>query len=263
MQFGFPTLIETHSLEKAAMLCSELGLHFIELNMNLPQYQVHTIGAAEFKDIAAKYGIYYTIHLDENLNPCDFNDLVAEAYTQTMLKVIDLAKVLGVNILNMHLNEGVHFTLPEKIVFLYEEYSKQYIEKLTAFRDRCSDAVGSSNLKLCVENTGGYECAPFLLRSLDVLLESPVFALTFDIGHNAAVNGSDEGVILSHKGKLMHMHVHDAVGKRHHLSLGSGELDIERYLALAKEHDCRAVLEVKSVDGLRASAVWLKERGFL
>lgn len=34
---GMPTLIETSSLEECVKLCAELGLDFIELNMNMPQ----------------------------------------------------------------------------------------------------------------------------------------------------------------------------------------------------------------------------------
>ena len=36
-----------------------------------------------------------------------------------------------------------------------------------------------------------------------------------------------------------------------------------KYLDLAAGHDCRVVLEVKTVDGLRQSVSWLKERVWL
>jgi hypothetical protein len=35
MQLGMPTLIEIKSLEACAALCRDLGLAFVELNMNL------------------------------------------------------------------------------------------------------------------------------------------------------------------------------------------------------------------------------------
>lgn len=43
IQFGMPTLIEHRNLEETVMLCKELGLEFIELNMNLPQYQIECL----------------------------------------------------------------------------------------------------------------------------------------------------------------------------------------------------------------------------
>ena len=43
MDFGMPALIELPALEDCAKLCRELGLQFVELNMNLPQYQTDRI----------------------------------------------------------------------------------------------------------------------------------------------------------------------------------------------------------------------------
>lgn len=80
MQYGMPTLIENQSLAENISLCKELGLKFIELNMNFPEYQINQLENWEkFYDLAEKSGIYYTIHLDENLNIADFNPLVREA----------------------------------------------------------------------------------------------------------------------------------------------------------------------------------------
>lgn len=89
------------------------------------------------------------------------------------------------------------------------------------------------------------------------MLESPVFALTFDVGHNAGAGFSDEPIIMEHVDRLHHMHLHDASGKSNHLVLGEGDVD------LAKERDCRIVLEVKTIEGLRRSMGWLKERVYL
>jgi len=263
MRFGMPTLIELKSTESCAALCRELGLGFVELNMNLPEYQTDKLDAVRLLEIADKYGIYYTIHLDENLNPCDFNNKVAAAYTETVLQTIEAAKQLSVPVLNMHLNSGVWFTLPDKKVFLFDEYEQEYIRKLTDFRNACTAAVGDADIKICVENCGDYACFPYLQKGLALLFESPAFALTFDIGHNAGADYSDEPTIMEHIECLHHMHIHDASGRKNHLKLGDGDVDIAKYLDLAQEHDCRAVLEVKTVDGLRQSVNWLKERGYI
>ncbi len=45
MKLGMPTLIELNTLEDNAKLCKELGLDFIEINMNLPQFQASTLSA--------------------------------------------------------------------------------------------------------------------------------------------------------------------------------------------------------------------------
>ena len=90
MDFGMPTLIELPAPEDCAKLCRELGLQFVELNMNLPQYQPDRIDRDRLRKIREEYGIYFTIHLDENLNPADFNPYISQAYLRTAEDAIAL-----------------------------------------------------------------------------------------------------------------------------------------------------------------------------
>ncbi len=256
-----PTLIETGALEDCAALCKELGLDFVELNMNLPQYQPDRIDRAHFAEIAEKYGIFYTVHLDENLNISDFNPHISAGYMQTVQETVELAKDLGAPVLNMHLSRGVYFTLPDRRVYLFSEYKEYYLQSILKFRDMCETAVGNSGILLCVENSDGF--TDFQKEALEILLASPVFALTFDVGHNHSIGGADGDYILEKRSKLRHMHMHDAVGTKNHLPLGAGELEIEKYLNLGAEHNCRAVLETKTVDGLKSSVNWLKNKNYL
>ena len=254
--YGMPTLIETSTLEECAKLCADLGLDFIELNMNLPQYQLNKIDVDYFKSIADKYGIYYTIHLDENLNISDFNPYVADAYIKTVVDTIEIAKQLDIKVLNMHMSKGVYFTLPDRKVYLFSEYKEQYLKSIVDFRNMCENAIGENDIKICIENCDGYE--EFQKEAIELLLESSVFSLTFDVGHNHGIGGTDEEFILKHKDRLQHIHLHDAEGRKNHLALGTGEMDIEKYLNLAKEQNCRVVLETKTIDGLKRSVEWLK-----
>ncbi len=54
MQFGMPTLIENRTLEENVALCGELGLKFIELNMNFPEYQLEHLERTDLLIAAAK-----------------------------------------------------------------------------------------------------------------------------------------------------------------------------------------------------------------
>ena len=258
-QLGMTSLIETKTLEDCACLCKELKLDFIELNMNLPQYQIENINVVNFSDIAKSNGIYYTIHLDENLNVCDFNKKVAGAYLETTLQTIEIAKKLEIPILNMHMAKGVYFTMPNGKINLFNIYMDSYLDNLKVFRDKCEKAISSCDIKICIENCDGYD-KDFMQKGLLLLLESKVFALTFDIGHNIGMGGGDEAVIIQHANNLCHMHLHDAIGRQNHLALGTGELDLLRYFELAKKYNCRIVLETKTIEGLRQSVEWVKNR---
>ena len=257
MRFGMPALLEHETLDESAALCRELGLAFVELNLNLPQYQPGRVDIEQIRRLGEQYGIGYTLHLDENLNLYEFNPFVARAWEETLVSNIALAKEIGIKKLNMHLNRGVHFTLPDKKVCVFEKYLPEYLDGLCRVRDLCGEAVGDSGIRICIENTAGW--LPWQVVALDVLLESPVFGLTLDVGHDHCTGGGDLDVILARADRLHHMHLHDAIHpKRDHLALGTGELDIPARLALARQQDCTVVIEVKTAAALTDSVRWLR-----
>jgi len=257
LELGMPSLIELPEPEDCAALCGELGLQFVELNMNLPQFQTGRMRPDVLREIAERFGIFFTLHLDENLNISDFNPRVAAAWMDTVQDSIDFAKKLHIPVLNMHLSRGVYFTMPDRKVFLFDVCREEYRKSIAVFRERCEKAVDGADIKICIENTDGF--TGFQIEALDFLLESPVFGLTYDIGHNHAAGGGDEPVILQRVEKLIHFHFHDAQGKKNHLPLGTGEIDIQKYFKLAASRHGRIVLETKTVDGLRQSVNWLKK----
>lgn len=257
MDIGMPTLLEHRNLGETVALCKSLNLNFIELNMNLPEYQVEKLDVNKMNEYREKEGIYFTFHMDENLNVCDLNKRIAEVYTKTVLDTITIAKKVKAPVINMHMTNGVYFTLPEKKVYLFSQYYNRYMNKLTEFRDKCEKAIGSSNIRICIENEGGYES--FTKDGIEVLLESKVFALTFDIGHNYCARKVDEPFIKQNINKLYHMHIHDAIGKKDHLVLGQGEIHLAKKFMLADACDCRVVLEAKTTEALKETVSILPE----
>lgn len=262
LKFGMPTLIETESPEDAMRLCSELGLDFVELNMNLPQYQAEGLENTEYlKSLQQKYQVGYTIHLDENLNVCDFNQAVAVAYTETVERAVCAAKALGASVLNMHMNHGVYFTLPDRKILLFERYFEQYMQSWKNFRAVCEQAAEGADITICIENTDGY--TEYEKEAIEFLLESRVFGLTWDIGHSHGVEDIDEGFIMSHQDKLRHFHIHDGLGRKNHMTLGTGEIDLGQRLHIADKCGCRCVVETKTTKSLKESVDWLAAHGYI
>lgn len=254
MNWGMPTLIELPDMADCAALCRELGLQFVEFNMNLPQYQPNTLDEKRLARLAEEYGIFYTIHLDENMNVADFNPYVVEAYFRTVRETIELAKRLEIPVLNMHLSRGVHFTLPDRKVFLFDQFREDFLRGIRAFRDLCTDAIGGAGIKVCLENYSGY--LDFQKEAIKTLLESPVFGLTLDVGHNHCTDYQDEPLVLNNESRLHHMHIHDVRDKHDHQALGTGEVDLHKYFDLAQTHNCTVLLETKTIAGLRQSVQW-------
>lgn len=225
MDFGMPTLIENQDLEENIALCLELGLQFIELNMNLPLFQ--------------------TQQLEETKK----------------LRSLAAAKEIGVPLLNMHMHQGVYFTLPDRRVYLFDTYRKEYMENFARFRELCERVAKDSGIKVCIENTDGFH--DFEKEAIDYLLQSEMFGLTWDIGHSHGCGNVDESFLMGRKDRLQHFHIHDGKGSKNHLTLGTGEIDLAQRLRLAKTNGCRCVVETKTVEALRQSVAWLKENGYL
>ena len=272
IQFGMPTLIENRTLEDNVSLCKSLGLRFIELNMNFPEYQVEQLEQTDkLVDLAEKAGIYYTIHLDENLNIADFNRLVTDAYLETVRRSIEVTKkflplrdrygdVSQPLTLNMHMNHGIFITLPDRKVQMYDRDFDTYIASFARFRSLCEEWIGDSDVMIAVENTDGFR--DYEKKAVEFLLESPKFGLTWDIGHSKGTGEKDVPFIMEHKEHLLHFHIHDGKEQppKNHLALGDGEIDLEARLKLAQERNARCVLETKTIEALRQSVEWLQSR---
>lgn len=173
------------------------------------------------------------------------------AYLKTVGNTIALAREIGVPVINMHLAKGICITLPGKKTFLFSEYNDEYMTSLRAFRELCEKLIGDSGVKLAVENTGGF--MEHERAAVEMLLQSPCFGLTLDVGHSHAAGDADIEFFMRHIGKLIHMHAHDARGTSNHLAFGDGEIDIKQRLGLAKSTNSRVVLETKTVQALTST----------
>lgn len=257
MQFGAPTMVQMETLEQGARACRDMKLSFLELNINFPQYLLSELEPERLRVLAEEYGIFYTLHLDDEMSIADFNPYIAQGYCQTVYDAIELAKQLNIQKLNMHMSRGAKYTLPDRVIYFFEAYEEEYLQRIRNFRDECEKRVGDADITICVENTAGY--LPFQRRAVEALLESPVFGLTFDIGHNYCSGNMDEAFILSHGDRLKHFHIHDCQeGKKDHRTLGTGVLDVRRYLDLAERLGCTAVVETKTLESLKESMEWIR-----
>lgn len=260
IEYGMPNLVECKDIDACAELCHRLGLKFIEINQSFPKYQPADMDLGHLKELKQQYGIGYSIHMDEAMNPFDFNDKVASVYRENAVEAIAFAKELGITKLNLHLLRGIYVTLPGKRIFLNDVYEEAYLEKVKTFRDTCQKAIGESGIKICIENTDD----PFIPchhKAMEVLLQSPAFGLTLDTGHDQASNHADLPFFRKNKDRLCHIHLHNCKGKSPHLPLGEGDVNIFDMLHLTEETASDCVIEVKTIEGLERSVAWLKEHG--
>ncbi|MGN0778557.1 MAG: sugar phosphate isomerase/epimerase family protein [Aristaeellaceae bacterium] len=260
MILGMPFLLETPSLVDACRLCRELGLSFVELNANFPACQVSSLHADDLFTLKKRYGIDMTFHVEEACDPFAFQDDVREAWLYVLRQTMDLAIAVQMPIINMHLPKGVYITLHGERVFLYARYRDCYLRSVEVLRQMCEAFLKGTGIRMAIENTDGFQ--PHEQEAVELLLQSSIFGLTLDIGHCHGAGNVDLPFYQSHAGQLIHMHGHDALGRKNHLALGDGEIDLPSRFAWAARNNARIVLETKTIAALRTSTAWLATHSF-
>lgn len=257
MKFGMPTLVELNGLASHAELAKELSLEFIEINMSFPEYTPGVFNTEEARAIAERYGVFYTIHADEYLNPFDFNPEVSDCYFSVMRKTIAVAKSIGARVINLHLQKGIYVTLPGRVILLTNVKREEYLSRVAEFINMCEEELRGTDIKVAIENVDSNPFSLSQIEALGMFMKSDVFALTLDVGHECMLDYKDTPIFEKYPEKVLHMHLHDCKDKKPHLELGVGNVDIEGKLALLCGETC--LIEVKTVDGLRKSVEYLKK----
>lgn len=261
MKYGMPSLIEFRTIEEHARFCSENGLDFYEINLAFPWFQSDKIDADDLLRIKKKYGIDYTVHFHDEINPFDFCPEMRAGCLKNVEYVIGLARRIGAKRINMHLLNGTYSAVKGEKIYAYGLCEDEYLMYVKEFIALVESAMKGMDCIFCIENTSGYRF--YHKHAVELMLSSPVFGLTFDIGHNYKASEDDESFILSHANRLRHFHIHDVTAKSNHVALGTGVLDVDRYLEMAKEYDCPVVIEVKESTSLRDSLDYMKRRGLM
>ncbi len=258
--FGMPTLIELDTLEDNVILCKSLGLDFVEINMNLPQFQLNQLTPEYLNALQDQYGIAFTFHLAEDIDIAHFNEDIRETYFKIVKETLELMTKTNIKKLNMHLSKGIYFTLPSQKVYLYEKYAETYMDNIRAFSSFIKTQLDDKKIQLCIENTGIYD-SPLITDALLTLLDTENISLTWDIGHDHSSAFADRTFLEANIERIQHFHIHDAIGKSNHLTLFDGEIDLEYFLNLSKQKHASVVFETKTIEALKESIKRLKERG--
>ncbi|WP_197081092.1 sugar phosphate isomerase/epimerase family protein [Gordoniibacillus kamchatkensis] len=260
MKLGMPTLIEFGSLEQNVGLCRELGLHFIELNMNLPIFTPERLDAKRLRAWAQDSGIGFTIHLPEELDLSSFHPSIRKGHIERCKESMAWAAAVGVTVLNMHLNPGIYFTLPKRKVWINERYESEFVSALDESYSELYALAESLQLQLCIENTYNFHL-PFVRSALERLQSYTAFRLTWDVGHDAKAGFAEEPVLLAYRDRIRHMHLHDCSAASDHQPLYTGNVPIGDRLRLARDLDLGVIIEVKTAEALRQSVHALRDRG--
>ncbi len=259
MKLGMPTLIELPDIDKTVDLCKELGLSFIELNMNMPEFCPEILSPDLIRKVSEAKNIEFTLHLPEEIDLASFHPSILQGHLERCCEAITWASQAGIDLINLHINSGIYFTLPDQKVWIYEKYQQQFLTNLEIAFNKLLKVAAKSKFKICIENSGNFQYS-FIKEAVAKLTRMVGIYFTWDTGNDAKTGYQEKEIILKHENKIGHMHLHDYNGESDHQMLFSGEINIEEMLSFANSRDMKVVIEVKTVDSLRKSIELLDNR---
>lgn len=251
MKFGMPAMIEYNTIEENVKLATHLNLSFVELNLDLPYCAL----TEEIKDLTQKYNIEFTVHLSEKLDVGELDIDIRNAYLKKIEAIIKMGSQLNIKKYNLHLDPGIHFSLPNKKVFIYEKYLDEYKRNL---KDSCiflDNLAKKFDVEIMFENL---KLPNYLKEGFNIVSTFDNLFFTLDMGHDLKNSSNAEEFFLTYNNKINHIHIHDFNGKTDHIALGTGIMNIKNKISLIKKLNVYAVIEVKREKDLIESVNYLQ-----
>ncbi len=236
-----PILVEFHSLSENIDLCKKLNLDFIELNLDIPYCFIDRLDTNSLKNNN------FTIHLSEKFDVGELNNSLRNFYLNEIEKIISFGIKYNIFKYNLHLDPGIHFSLPNKKIFIYEEYIDDY---LRAYEDSCnilSKLANKYNSTLLFENV---KVESYTLKVIDIIAKYDNLFFTLDLGHNIRYGNLAKEKFMEYNNKIKHIHLHDFNGSKDHQELFTGILNVKEELNFCKQHNLDVLIEVKRKEEL-------------
>ena len=249
-----PILVELHSLEENIELCKRLNLDFIELNLDIPYCFPENIDSRLLNENN------FTIHLSEKFDVGELNNSLRDFYLDEIEKIISFGTKYNIFKYNLHIDPGIHFSLPDRKVFIYQEYLSNYLK---AYKDSCdilSNIANKYNAMILFENV---KIEPHTLKAIEIISNYDNLYYTLDLGHNIRYGNIAKEQFLKSDNKIKHIHLHDFDGTKNHQELFTGLLNIKDELDLCKSKNLDVVIEVKRKEELINSVNKLHKFGFI
>lgn len=236
-----PILVEFHSLSENIDLCKKLDLDFIELNLDIPYCFIDRLDTNSLKNNN------FTIHLSEKFDVGELNNSLRNFYLNEIEKIISFGIKYNIFKYNLHLDPGIHFSLPNKKIFIYEEYIDDY---LRAYEDSCnilSKLANKYNATILFENV---KVESYTLKVIDIIAKYDNLFFTLDLGHNIRYGNLAKEKFMEYSNKIKHIHLHDFNGSKDHQELFTGILNVKDELDFCKQHSLDVLIEVKRKEEL-------------
>ena len=247
MLLGMPQLYEFDTIEENLILCKDLGLDFVELNLNFGYCRAE-MEAKTVCDLLKKYNLQATLHFYDEADFGSYDEVV-EAYLILLDRYASLGKGY-IKQINVHNIPGPVVTISGVKNYIYEKEYDVYIKRLINNFKRAEEICKRNDINMVIENTDNIPA--YMKRTYKDLYDNG-FRFCYDSGHD----GLSYDIIYEINEELNlpfdEFHIHDGTRKKCHLALGDGEIDIKKFKDLAIKNNAFVVIEVKQKSDLLVS----------
>lgn len=253
IKLGMPQLYEYDTIEDNLKLAKELGLDFVELNLNFG-YCRKEMEAKTVKPLLDKYGIKATLHFYDEADLGSYPEVV-DAYLVLLERYCKLGSGY-IESMNIHLCPGPVVTISGVKNYIYEKEFDEYIKRFIANLHRAEKICNTYGIRMVIENTDNI--SSYTKKTYKEMYDAG-FKFCYDIGHDHLSYDIVQSVLEEIPLEFQEFHFHDGKDrKKCHLALGEGTIDLKKFKELTIKHDAWVNLEVKQASDLRISVPYFK-----
>ena len=250
---GMPQLYEFDNIEDNLKLAKELGLDFIELNLNFG-YCRKEMEEGNLKQLLDKYHLKATLHFYDEADLGSYDEIV-DAYLLLLDRYCRLGKGY-IDSMNIHLIPGPVVTISGVKNYIYEKEYDEYIQRFIKNLKRAEKICNDNGIRMVIENTDNIP--GYTEKTYKDLYEAG-FKFCYDIGHDHLSYDIVAKVLETIPLEFQEFHFHDGKDrKKCHLALGEGTIDLKKFKDLTIKHDAWVNLEVKQASDLEISVPYFR-----
>ena len=228
--------------------------HGVELNgSHVPLDELSDGDRRYLRIQAAVHGITYTHHFTSTAAPGSHDDDRRSRDLEDLRTAVRTAAEIGVKVIVLHPGKlDVPGMDPESTP---EQERHEALDHLVGFLGAAAPLAEDLGISLCLENM--HHNPGWVVQSYEELLEvvtrvdSPMVAVTFDLGHAWGAGGMEGGLGIL-KPHIRHLHFHDCRGPEgagivadQHLEIGTGVLEFPTYRDFVASYPFVVTLETE------------------
>ena len=186
----------------------------------------------------------YYVYVNSYYRPTTLGEFTKDLNLE---EIISFGTKFNIYKYNLHLDPGIHFSLPDKKVFIYQEYLKEYLNAYKRSCDLLSKIADKYNAIILFENV---KIESYTLKAIEAISNYNNLFFTLDLGHNIRYGNVAKEQFLKYENKIRHIHLHDFNGLKDHQELFTGLLNIKEELDFCEKNNLDVLIEVKRKEEL-------------